>query len=319
MKRKLSKLIKDNLKRPFKLVIIKGMTEFWYSLYLKSDKHEKTFYKWMKRKENYFNSYFKKHFSYILKIGALKEKKLNTKPIIFVFWYQGFENLPSIVDFCIKSIKENGKNYDVILLSKDNYSKYISLDKTIEDRFQNKKISIQNFADYLRIKLLEQYNCLWVDATVFAIKEIPLSYSELEYFSIKSPNIYDGKKEYSLCPLFPFGQVYLLGGTNKRFYHQIATFFENYIKKRDVYLDYFMIYYFMNFLYLNDSEDKKIIDALPINNEHIEDYFYYRGEPYSKKKFSEEDVFAKLSYKIDSEKEINTQGSVLNKLFEKYL
>ena len=54
MKRKLSKLIKDNLKRPFKLVITKGMTEFWYSLYLKSDKNEKTFYKWMKRKENYF-------------------------------------------------------------------------------------------------------------------------------------------------------------------------------------------------------------------------------------------------------------------------
>lgn len=319
MKRNLIKLIKDNLKRPFKLVVIKGMTEFWHSRYLKSDKYKDTFYKWMKRKENYFNSYFKKHFSYILKIDSSKEIKLNSKPIIFVFWYQSFENLPLIVDLCIRSIKNNGKNYDVVLLNKDNYHEYINLDKSIEEKFFNKKISIQNFADYLRIKLLEKYNCLWIDATVFAIKEIPLSYSELEYFSVKSPNMYEGKKEYSLFPLFPFGQVYLLGGTNKRFFHQIATFFEDYIKKRDVYLDYFMIYYFMNFLYLNDSEDKKIIDVLQINNEHIEDYFYYRGEHYNEKMFSKDDVFAKLSYKIKSEKEINTQGSVLNKLFEKYL
>lgn len=106
-----------------------------------------------------------------------------------------------------------------------------------------------------------------------------------------------------LYPDFPFGQVYLLGGTNKRIYNQIALFFE-----------YFQVYYFFQFLYKYDDEDKKIIDSLSYNNEHIEDYFYYRNEKFNKNYICDNDVFAKLTYKTDATSALNDPNSLLHNI-----
>lgn len=56
-------------------------------------------------------------------------------------------------------------------------------------------------------------------------------------FSIKSHTLYKNKPEYLLYPDFPFGQVYLLGGTNKRIYNQIALFFEDYLRNKNTFLN----------------------------------------------------------------------------------
>lgn len=78
-----------------------------------------------------------------------------------------------------------------------------------------------------------------------------------------------------------------------------------------LFFEYFQVYYFFQFLYKYDDEDKKIIDNLPYNNEHIEDYFYYRNEKFNKNYICDNDVFAKLTYKTDATSALNDPNSLL--------
>ena len=308
---------------PFKLLIIKFFLKLYYVLYNRFNLFEKKFFRYLNKKEDFFNLYFLDNYSWVLDVSFEEHyETTNNKPYLFVFWYTGFDSLPLVVDKCISSLKKHSKNYNLILLSKDNYGEYVSVDKNIENMLLSHKISIQNFSDYLRIKLLEKYNCIWVDATVYAIKDIPLDYSKWNYFSVKSENIYLNKKEYAIYPNFKFGQVYLLGGRRKRVFFQCALFFEDYLKAGKSYLDYFMIYYFINFLYKYDPADHETINSLPENNPHIEDYFYYKSVDVAKIPFciSPKDVFAKLSYKLDLSDDLNNKKTLiynlLNGLFD---
>lgn len=88
-------------------------------------------------------------------------------------------------------------------------------------------------------------------------------------------------------------------------------FFEDYLRNKNTFFEYFQVYYFFQFLYQYDDEDKKIIDSLPYNNEHIEDYFYYRNEKFNKNYICDNDVFAKLTYKTDATSALNDQNSLL--------
>lgn len=318
---KMNKLMYKIIKcfhRPLKLTFIKTKNQFYYKKYLHNDKYKKKFLDSLYEKEKFFNKYFLRRYSKILKMDFKNEIDVKTsKPYIFTFWFQGESQMPNIVRECIESTKKNSNNYEYILLSKDNYMNFVEIPNFIKSKFESGRLSIQNFADYLRIKLLAKYDCLWIDATIFTIKEIPFEYASMPFFSIKSPQIYDGKKEYCLYPCFKFGQVYLLGGTNKRIYNQIVFVLEEYLRKYDYFWEYFFIYYIFQFLYIYDKKDSILIDQLKPNNEHIEDYFYYRNNKYDKKYFSENDVFAKLSYKIDVSKSLSNKDSLLYNLLYK--
>lgn len=303
--------IKKTLDRPLAFTAIKFKTSFLYKKNLKNPKYETKLNKALNKKERIYLNYFKKHYSYVLNIKKDNENNLNEKPYIFIFWYQGFDKAPELVKTCVESIKKHGCEYKVVLLDKDNFNRYIDIPQNIKDKLDKGLLAIQNFSDYLRIKLLAKYNCLWIDSTVFAFRDIPLDYSKWSYFSIKSHILYKDKPEYLLYPDFPFGQVYLLGGTNKRIYNQIALFFEDYLRNKNTFFEYFQVYYFFQFLYKYDDEDKKIIDSLPYNNEHIEDYFYYRNEKFNKNYICDNDVFAKLTYKIDATSALNDPNSLL--------
>lgn len=89
-------------------------------------------------------------------------------------------------------------------------------------------------------------------------------------------------------------------------------FFEDYLRNKNTFFEYFQVYYSFQFLYKYDDEDKKIIDSLPYNNEHIEDYFYYRNEKFNKNYICDNDVFVKLTYKTDATSALNDSNSLLH-------
>ena len=55
---------------------------------------------------------------------------------------------------CVESIKKHSCEYKVVLLDKDNFNRYIDIPKNIKDKLDKGLLAIQNFSDYLRIKLL---------------------------------------------------------------------------------------------------------------------------------------------------------------------
>lgn len=91
--------------------------------------------------------------------------------IVWMMWWQGEEVMPPLVKACYQQAKKiYGDN--VIIISKNNYMKYVDISPKIIEKFSKNQISITNFSDVLRINLLYKNGGLWVDGTVFMTNKI---------------------------------------------------------------------------------------------------------------------------------------------------
>ena len=94
-------------------------------------------------------------------------EKTSIEKNIFIFWWDGLENAPTIVKICVESVKNNYPDYKIIIITKNNFKKYSNLNKIIVRDFEHGKISIQTFSDILRFNLLYNNGGMWTDATIF--------------------------------------------------------------------------------------------------------------------------------------------------------
>jgi len=103
-----------------------------------------------------------------------EDKDENTdKNIIWFCWYQGLENAPVLVKKCYNQILINKPaDYDVILITDENYKYYLNLPDYIIEKYHSGIISKAHFSDILRFSLLAEYGGLWADSTIFTLKNI---------------------------------------------------------------------------------------------------------------------------------------------------
>lgn len=96
------------------------------------------------------------------------------KKNIFVFWWDGFENAPDIVQACFKSVQKYYNGCNVNKITKDTYKGYTTLHASIIHAFERGDISVQTFSDILRFNLLMNNGGVWIDATIFIASEFNL-------------------------------------------------------------------------------------------------------------------------------------------------
>ena len=96
-------------------------------------------------------------------------RKSNT---MWCFGYQGIGCAPDNVKACIGSIKENCKDYDVVILDKDNISNYYIPSLSIQQKLNDGRMSLTHFSDILRMNLLNFYGGRWIDATIFLTGDV---------------------------------------------------------------------------------------------------------------------------------------------------
>ena len=89
---------------------------------------------------------------------------------IWIYWDQGWEDAPLICKACLQSWKVYNRNeWNVIQLDRNNIKKYIDMEKLVPT-FND--LPLQFKSDVLRINLLQKFNGLWVDATLFCTKPL---------------------------------------------------------------------------------------------------------------------------------------------------
>ena len=68
------------------------------------------------------------HADIILKYKSIKYEPVPQNDIysIWIFWWQGLENMPEVVKICYNSVLENAGEHPVHLITKENYKQYIS-------------------------------------------------------------------------------------------------------------------------------------------------------------------------------------------------
>lgn len=180
---------------------------------------------------------------------------------IWTLWWQGEDNMPEVVKICVDSIRR-ASNKEVIVVDKNNYTKYISLPAEISNRVNRNQIGLAHLSDYIRVSLLCKYGGLWIDSTVFCVKPIPDYVFNSDFFTVRAKSTshkYIPKGKWNMqilgsnqlnCPVFLYMKYYL----------------ENYWKLYNKDIEYLFFDYGMQLLYEDNSKAKQLIDNVPFSN-----------------------------------------------------
>jgi len=109
---------------------------------------------------------------------------------IWQVWFQGRENAPRIVKDCFDSVEKFKGDYEHKILDAEQLSQYIDIPDYIERKYKRGQISIQHYADLVRLELLYQYGGIWIDATCLMTAPIPKAIKDSDFFTLGVSNIF---------------------------------------------------------------------------------------------------------------------------------
>lgn len=244
-----------------------------------------------KRKDKSIKKYLRKNYAYVLKDYVNIQDISHNKNYIWICWWQGENDMPLIVKKCFQSVCEYSKPYEVVLITKDNFSNYVTFPEFIISKFEQNIFSVTHFSDILRTSLLARYGGLWIDATVFVTKNIKI---DGDFFTIKHI-------DYGHHPSQRKWTQFLIGGntTNPLFVNMRNLFFA-YWKNENFLINYFLIDYLIMLVYEENESVKKMVDNFPYSNPELYYLLEYINTPYNEVKFkevTENTTFHKLKWK----------------------
>lgn len=221
-------------------------------------------------------------------------KRNDSEKNIWVFWWQGEENAPQLVQQCIKSMKQHANGHKVIVLTQDNWQQYARLPEHITAKVKDKTMSLTQFSDLLRMDLLTRHGGLWLDSTVFVAKDIENEWFTAPFrtihYSTSTSTISKGRwtgyamSSYGANPLLQFCKILL----------------EEYHRRFSALADYFLIDYTIATACRNFTEIQALVDSVPLNSEGVKTLDALFSKPYNPQEIShvlETSTFFKLNWK----------------------
>lgn len=162
---------------------------------------------------------------------------------VWVCWFQGMETAPELVQKCYASLQENLTEREIVLITKENLSQYVSFPDYILQKWEAGIITNTHMTDLLRLELLLQYGGMWVDATVLCTcpeAQIPTYYFDSDLFFYQS--LKPGRDGHShLCSSW-----LISAKTNNRLLMAVRHLCYAYWKKENKMLDYFLLHDFIS-------------------------------------------------------------------------
>lgn len=174
---------------------------------------------------------------------------------VFVFWLQGEHKAPPIVKACISSVRKWCSDRNVVVLDKENYSKYVSLPECLLRKYECGGVSHAHFSDVLRFELLREHGGIWVDATDFISMPLPNYVFEYTFFSLNGA--------YSDDLVWKWTSWFMVAQKGDLLVENMCRFYEIYWKKYDSAITYLFLDCWVLALYNHIPSIKNNIDALP--------------------------------------------------------
>lgn len=231
-------------------------------------------------------------------------EKRKIPPMIWVYWWDGFDSAPEIVKACISSIRQAAGDVEVILLDKNNYSNYVQLPNDIIKKHTDGIIGHAHYSDIVRLSLLAEYGGLWMDATLYCSRKLPDDIWNREFYTCKQEN------EDSLVPSKLRWAGWLLGGApDFPLFSFARDLLIAYWRRYDAVIDYLLMDYVFDVAYETLPEVKAAIDLLPSNNPKRHQLMKHINEQYRPEFFEGDETFVyKLSYRYGSPKRYTSDG-----------
>lgn len=229
---------------------------------------------------------------------------------VWICWFQGMERAPLIVQKCYASVKEHMPDREIIILTEDNLSEYVTFPDFIMEKWKKGIITHTHMTDLLRLELLIRYGGMWLDATVFCSGgeiEPYFTDSDLFFFQTLKPGR-DGQSTYISSWL-------MSARTNNKLLAATRELCYAYWKKHNSIIDYFLLHDFLSIVLDYYSEDWKRV--VPRDNAAPHILLLRLFDPYDAilwNSVKKQTPFHKLSYKF-TEKQMKVPETYYQKLF----
>ncbi|GEO70623.1 capsular polysaccharide synthesis protein [Levilactobacillus acidifarinae] len=269
------------------------------------------------KKDEIILNYLRKRYPVDFVRGKQNDRVDDSK--IWVFWYQGKSAMPEVVRTTFNSIIENSNNHEVVLLTGQNVGKYIDIPIVIQEKVENKSVTLTEYSDIIRACILARYGGLWLDATVLVTRLIPDEIFKKSFFTIK--NLEDERD-----PLFYISvshlrwTTYVMGGkANNELFLYLADALVKYNSDESALIDYLLLDYFIEIGYEKIPFFKKSLDELSVSNSEKEELVLRMNATFPDSKtqrlLKSDTYMFKLTYKVKKNKSIKslTNYDLLNR------
>ena len=236
--------------------------------------------------------------------NVAKEKSTG-RGYIFLFWHQGFENAPELVKTCVRSIQKYAEGHEVVLLDKDNYTEWVSMEDYVLEALENHSIGLAHFSDIFRLKLLVEYGGIWIDSTVLLTNPIPTDILHAKLFLFKESTKQDLLLQNRGC----VSNWFIVGDKDNDLLFYTLNLILYYVKQHKSFHDYYMFHWILTFVFRDNLCAWEEMPFYPNVMPHYLQFCEY-NKPYDIDKWDKikNISFAhKLSYKLKAE-----DGSLLS-------
>ena len=241
-----------------------------------------------------------KHLPYF--INLMSEQEIISDLPVFMFWDQGYEHAPSIVQVCIDNArKEFGER--LILITGENILNYVSIPTYIEKIRTTKRAF---FSDWLRVSLLVKFGGIWLDSTVLVTEGL----SDL----IESNRTSDGILVHSFgADKYQMSSWFLVAYQKNNYIFQILKkCLDMYVVEYDFIGEYFIFHSFTKALAQLDSNFHKIWTTSPHlksqNGLELEKHIYENWYDIELEAILDKSKVHKLSYHAYKEDHMSTKS-----------
>jgi len=171
-------------------------------------------------------------------IGSYQNKEIEPTSPIWTFWAQGFDDAPSLIQTCRKSLKKYCGTHPVIELDLTNLSDYIQIPDCVSLALNSGAMGLACFSDFVRFSLLSQYGGIWADSTCYFTGVIP---DELTLFSFYS--IHQKMNSQRYVSQGRWAAWFLASGPSNQLLSECYRAYIAYWQNHNSLIDYFLVDY----------------------------------------------------------------------------
>lgn len=200
---------------------------------------------------------------------------------------------------CHESLLRHSRGLEVTLITRDNVDEYVKLPEHIRRKIAEGRILLPALSDYIRVSLLSDYGGIWIDSTMFFIRDIPAAAVDSPFFTIKRT----GNDINTFCVSHSEwnGQFLASTMTHCRIFEKERKMWETYWENYDSNIEYLMTDFFKARIFATDSEARRMLEAVRPTNGKLYVLSENMNEAYDAtlwEKMSENEECFKLTYKM---------------------
>lgn len=198
-------------------------------------------------------------------LTSLELSPLTDNLPIWIFWWQGENEMPPVVKSCLNSVRKYAGAHPVRVVSQHNIDEYLTIPQHIKDRLKQnvgdmmQGMSFIHFSDYVRMALVYEHGGIWLDATCMLTAPLYVP-QNASFVSVRTNKL-------GSVPNRGKWNIYYLGAAKHNvMFGYMKEMLSEYWKNNKFIMDYFFTDYCLSLAYDLYPNVRKMIDALPALN-----------------------------------------------------